>query len=205
MGWWGDAVLPRLIGTMLGPKRTGHIRERVCADLSGQVVELGFGSGTNTGFYPTAVTEVLAVEPSDLAWRLAQKKLAAVDTVITRVGLDGQRLPMADASVDNALSTWTLCTIPDAPLALAELRRVLRPGGRLHFVEHGQAPDARVERWQHRLEPLQKRIGGGCHLSRPIADLLTGAGFAVEKLDRYYEKGEPKPFGYLYEGVAVSP
>ncbi|MEO6204007.1 MAG: class I SAM-dependent methyltransferase [Mycobacteriales bacterium] len=205
MGWWGDAVLPRLIAKMLGPKRTGHIRERVCADLSGQVVELGFGSGTNAGFYPAAVTEVLAVEPSDLAWRLAEKKVAAVDTVVTRVGLDGQRLPLDDASVDNALSTWTLCTIPDAPLALAELRRVLRPGGRLHFVEHGQAPDPGVERWQHRLEPLQKRIGGGCHLSRPIADLLTDAGFVVEKLDRYYEKGEPKPFGHLYEGVAVSP
>ncbi len=205
MGWWTDAVLPRLTDKVLGPAKTGHIRERVCAGLAGQVVELGFGSGRNAGFYPGAVTEVLAVEPSDVAWRLAEPRVTSATAAVTRVGLDGQRLPLADDSADNALSTWTLCTIPDASLALAEVRRVLRPGGRLHFVEHGQAPDKGVERWQHRLEPLQKRVAGGCHLSRPIEDLLTGAGFVVERLDRYYEKGQPKPYGFLYEGVAVSP
>ncbi len=204
MGLWGDAVLPRLVNQMLGPKRTGHIRERVCAGLSGQVVELGFGSGSNASFYPPTVTEVLAVEPSDLAWQLSESRRQEHRATFTRVGLDGQRLPLEDASVDHALSTWTLCTIPDPSLALAEVRRVLRPGGQLHFVEHGLAPDEHVRRWQHRLEPIQKRVGGGCHLARPIDHLIRAAGFEVSALERYYEPKEPKAFGSLYEGVALS-
>ncbi len=121
---------------------------------------------------------------------------------VKRVGLDGQALPFADASFDSALSTWTLCTIPDAVAALREVVRVLRPGGSLLFVEHGAAPDPAVLRWQRRLDPLQRRVAAGCHLSRPIAELLAQAGLRVVELDRLYARGEPRPFGSLYLGCA---
>src|SRR6185295_18226784 len=131
-------------------------------------------------------------EPADLAWELAADRLAATTIPVTRSGLDGQRLPLDDDSQDTALSTWTMCTIPDIASALAELRRVLKPGGTLHFVEHGLAPDTKVQRWQHRLEPVQKRLFGGCHLTRSIADLLSDAGFTITEIDVFYEKGAPK-------------
>ena len=121
-----------------------------------------------------------------------------------RSGLDGQSLPFADDSFDAALSTWTMCTIPDLAAALSELRRVLKPDGTLHFVEHGLAPDDRVRRWQHRLEPMQKRLFGGCHLTRPIVDLLTNAGFEITDVDVFYEEGTPKVMGANSLGTAVS-
>jgi ubiquinone/menaquinone biosynthesis C-methylase UbiE len=202
VGWYADHVVPRIAGFALADKRTGEVRERVCTGLSGEVLEVGFGSGLNAKYYPAEVEEVLAVEPSDVSWRMAEPRVAAAPTRVRRVGLDGQSLPLPDASADSALSTWTLCTIPDAGRALAEVRRVLKPGGALHFVEHGRSPDEGVRRWQERLDPIQKRLAGGCHLSRPIADLLTAAGFTIESLDTYYVPKEPKPFAWFYEGVA---
>ena len=121
-----------------------------------------------------------------------------------RSGLDGQALPLADDSHDAALSTWTLCTIPDVAAALREVRRVLRPGGALHFLEHGLAPDEAVRRWQRRLDPVEKRLVGGCTFTRPIADLLTAAGFTIRQLDVFYQEGSPKFSGAASLGVAVS-
>ena len=177
----------------------------MCEGLAGEVVEIGFGSGHNVPFYPRAVTGVAAVEPADVAWELAGQRVRATTIPVRRSGLDGQSLPFADDTFDAALSTWTMCTIPDLEAALGELRRVLKPGGELHFVEHGLAPDATVQAWQHRLDPLQGRLFGGCHLDRPIVDSLRAAGFEVREVDAYYEKGSPKFLGANSLGVAVSP
>jgi ubiquinone/menaquinone biosynthesis C-methylase UbiE len=205
VGVYGEHVLPRIVNVICGAKVAREQRQRACAGLRGQVVEVGFGSGHNVPFYPDAVREVMAIEPADVGWKLAAKRLANSNVQVERSGLDGQALPLPDASCDTALSTWTLCTIPDVEAALLELRRVLKPGGTLHFVEHGLAPDVSVQRWQHRLEPIQKRVFGGCHLTRPTVRLLEAAGFAITELDVYYEKGAPKVLGANSLGVARSP
>ena len=202
MGLWTDHVVPRIVDRSLDSAEVRAVRDRVCADLAGEVLELGPGSGLNQPHLPAAVLRVVAVEPSDVAWRLAGRRLATSTVPVTRVGLDGQALPLPDRSVDAALSTFTLCTIPDVRVALSEVRRVLRPGGALHFVEHGRSPDERVRRWQRRLEPVQRRVAGGCHLTRPVDQLLLDAGFALERLRRYDLPGQPRAFAHLYEGVA---
>ena len=197
-------MLPRIVNAACGMKASDPLRSRVCEGLHGHVVEIGFGSGLNVPFYPGSVTGVAAIEPADLGWKLAGKRVAASTVPIERSGLDGQSLPLPDESCDTALSTWTLCTIPDAVAALHEVRRVLKPRGTLHFVEHGLAPDEKVQRWQHRLDPLQQRLFGGCHLNRPIADLLTRAGFMITEVDVFYEKGAPKFLAADSLGVAVA-
>ena len=205
MGLYEKQVLPRILNAACGTKTVEPLRRRVCEGLAGNVVEIGFGSGLNLPFFPAAVTQVAAVEPADLGWKLAGPRLKASSIPVQRSGLDGQSLPLADDSYDAALSTWTLCTIPDAAAALREVRRVLKPGGTLHFLEHGLAPDERVRRWQRRLDPLEQRIFGGCHFTRPIVDLLTAAGFTITDLDVFYEKGAPKFAGADSLGTALSP
>jgi ubiquinone/menaquinone biosynthesis C-methylase UbiE len=204
MGFYEKRVLPRILNAAGGMKALESLRRRVCEGLAGDVVEIGFGSGLNVPFYPAAVTRVAAVEPSDLGWQLARQRLTAASVPVQRSGLDGQSLPLADDSYDAALSTWTLCTIPDAAAALHEVRRVLKPGGTLHFLEHGLAPDENVRRWQRRLDPLEQRVFGGCHFTRPIVDLLTATGFTIKDLDVFYAKGAPKFAGADSLGTAVS-
>ncbi|BCK57003.1 class I SAM-dependent methyltransferase [Nocardia wallacei] len=204
MGIYSERVLPRIIDMACGLPANERMRRRVCAGLSGRVVEIGFGSGHNVPYYPAVVQGVTAVEPADAGWRLAAARVAESPVPVRRSGLDGQSLPFSDNSFDTALSTWTLCTIPDLDAALGELRRVLVPGGTLHFVEHGLAPDAKVQVWQYRLNPVQKALFGGCHLNRDIKSALEGAGFEIRELDRFYEESAPKFLGAQYLGVAVS-
>ncbi len=145
----------------------------------------------------------MGVDPSETSAKLAHKRIAAVRFPVEIVGLSAEKIPVADASFESIVSTFTLCTIPDVTSALREVRRVLRPGGRFHFVEHGRAEDLTVRRWQERLNPVQRRICGGCHLNRPISVLIEQAGFAIERLETGYLQGAPKFGGFLYRGVAT--
>jgi ubiquinone/menaquinone biosynthesis C-methylase UbiE len=203
MPYYREHVLPRLLNKIMDDKRMRKARERVCEGLRGEVVEIGFGTGLNASYYPVEVTKVSAVEPSELAMRLAEPRIAASSTPVVFAGLTGETLDLPSDQFDAVLSTWTLCTIPDLDTALAEIRRVLKPGGSFHFVEHGHAPDAKVASWQRRLEPLNKRLLGGCHLTRRIPQFVENAGFEIGQLDASYAKGAPKPFGYTYEGRAL--
>jgi ubiquinone/menaquinone biosynthesis C-methylase UbiE len=202
VSFYGERVLPRVINVVMNTAQTREVRERVCAGLTGDVVEIGFGTGRNVPYLPVEVRSLRAVEPAGLGVRLAQPRIEASPVPVEVVGLDGQLLPIDDASADAVLCTWSLCTIPDPVAAVREMRRILRPGGRLHFVEHGAAPDAGVRRWQDRFNGVQRRMAGGCHLNRDIPAILAAGGLAPTELATFYAKGEPKPWGYLYEGRA---
>jgi len=200
MGAWTDHVVPRMADRALRTPEIAELRRQACAPLQGRVLEIGFGSGLNIRWYPPSVETVAAVEPSDAGWALSERHRARTGVPIERRGLDGQRLDEPDASYDGVLVTFTLCTVPDADLALAEVRRVLRPDGVLCVLEHGLSPDPRVARWQRRLDPLQQRIAGGCHLTRDIAALVRGAGLEIEHLETSYLEGPAisQPWSYAY-------
>jgi ubiquinone/menaquinone biosynthesis C-methylase UbiE len=202
MGIYQDQVLPRVTDAVMSRREFTPIRDRVSAALLGEVLEIGFGSGLNVPHYPAAVTRVRAVDPATVGRRLAATRVAASPVPVEYIGLNGQELPLDPASVDHVLTTWTLCTIPDVERALSEVYRVLRSGGSFHFAEHGRSPDFRVARWQDRLTPLQRRLAGGCHLNRPIDQLVADSGLDLTRMENYYAKG-PKPFGYMFEGRAT--
>jgi SAM-dependent methyltransferase len=204
MGFYADQVLPRVTNAALSGAELDRIRSRVTRGLDGEVLEVGFGSGRNVPHYPREVKRVRAVDPATTGRKLAAARVAASPVPVEYAGLDGRALPAESGSVDYVLSTWTLCTIPDVETALREMHRVLRPGGELHFVERGRSPEPGVARWQDRLNPLQRRLFGGCHLNRPIDRLVSQAGFTMTRLDNFYVSG-PKPIGYTFEGVAVRP
>lgn len=202
MGWYERRVLPRIVDLSMRSGDFARIRARVAGDLDGEVLEIGFGSGLNVPHYPATLTRVVAIDPAMAGRTLAAARIARSAVPIEFAGLDAGDLPAADSSVDHVLSTWTLCTVPDPARALAEIRRVLRPGGLLNFAEHGLAADEKVARFQRRFTLVQRRVFGGCHLDRPIDEMITGAGFGMTKLDTYYMPG-PRAVGYTFEGIAV--
>jgi ubiquinone/menaquinone biosynthesis C-methylase UbiE len=202
--FYNELIVPRITNVLLGNKAFARIRAEECAGLHGDVIELGFGSGLNLPHLPARVTGIWTVEPSRVAVKLAARRIAESPVEVHNGALDGQRLPFDDARFDSALSTMTLCTIPDGEAALHEIRRVLKPGARFHFAEHGHAPDAKVARMQDRLNRMQNKVAGGCNLNREVDTLLTKAGFEIETMRNFYMKG-PKPFGYMYVGVARVP
>jgi len=201
MGFYQDRILPRLMNLAMRNHRLLPYRERVIAGADGRVLEIGIGSGLNLPFYPPSVREVLGLDPAPQLIAMARR--AGKETALSVSFLLGsaEAIPLGDATVDTVVTTWTLCSIPDAVPALHEIRRVLKPGGQLLFVEHGQAPEAGVRKWQDRLTPVWKRIAGGCHLNRPIRTLIESNGFAIMQLEVGYMKG-PRPMTFLYEGRA---
>jgi len=200
MGFYGDQVLPRALDLAMRGGECARVRSRVTAGLHGEILEIGVGSGLNLPHYPATVQRVIAIDPAAAARKLAARRAASVP--VEFCGQDAQALPAADDSVDHVISTWTLCTIPDPGQALAEVYRVLRPGGTLRFAEHGLAADPKVARFQHRLTPLNRRLAGGCHLDRPIRDLIAGSGLELSHLDTYYLSW-PRALSYTFEGAAA--
>lgn len=202
MGFYNDHILPRLCDMAMRNQRLRPYRARAIGAAAGRVLEIGAGSGLNLPLYRPSVREVLALEPAPRLLAMARRAAHAEGVAVRFLEASAEAIPLDAHSLDTVVTTWTLCSIPQAAAALAEMRRVLRPGGRLLFVEHGLAPDAGVRRWQNGLTPAWRRIAGGCHLNRPIRALIEEAGFRIERLETGY-MGRPKPMTFMYEGSAL--
>jgi ubiquinone/menaquinone biosynthesis C-methylase UbiE len=202
MGLYDKYVLPHVIRMAMGNRELRPFRERTLAHAAGRVLEIGMGSGANLPLYGVAVRELVGLEPSPELRAMAERAAQQSTRPVSLIGGSAERMPIDSQSVDTVVTTWTLCSIADAPRALSEMRRVLKADGQLLFVEHGLAPEEPVRRWQHRLTPVWKRIGGGCHLNRPIRSLIENAGFAIAQIETGYMKG-PRPMTFMYEGRAT--
>lgn len=203
MGFYRDRVLPRLIHAAMRQDHLVAYRRRVLASAEGHVLEIGVGSGLNLPYYPTGVTRIVGLDPSPKLLSMARDARSGLTTDVELAEGAVEAIPADDSCIDTVVTTWTLCSVADVTRGLAEIRRVLKPGGALLFVEHGLAPDAGVRRWQHRLTPIWKRIGGGCHLNRAVPALIESAGFRTERLESGYAEG-PRPMAFMYEGMARS-
>ena len=201
MGFYDERVLPYLVHLTMRQETFFAYRQRVVQDAHGRVLEIGVGSGLNLPLYGERVRQVTGLDPSPRLLSMARRVQAGSRVPFELIEASAEAIPLANESIDTVVSTWTLCSIPDALAALREMRRVLRPAGELRFIEHGRAPEATVRLWQDRLTPAWKRLAGGCHLNRPIRELLEDAGFRVERMDTGYMKG-PKPMTFMYEGQA---
>ena len=203
MGFYGERVLPHLLNLAMRNQDLAAYRRRVVPAARGRVLEIGIGSGLNLPFYGSKADGVIGLDPSSPLLAMAERQAKAGQMPVTMLQGSAEAIPLEDASVDTVLTTWTLCSIPDAHAALAEMRRVLKPAGELVFVEHGKAPDAAVARWQDRLTPLWRPMAGGCHLNRPIDALIKDAGFSFTELQCGYMMRGPRPFTFMYEGRAT--
>lgn len=203
MGIYEKLILPRLLDLAMRTRRLASYRHQVFGSACGWVLEIGVGSGLNLPLYDSAVDHVVALDPSPDLLRLASRRREDAPIPAAILQASAEQLPFRDAVFDTIVMTWTLCSIPNPSAALVEMRRVLKPGGRLLFVEHGLSPEGRIAGWQHWLTPCWKRIGGGCHLNRKIDDLIHAAGFRVDALETGYMKG-PKPWTFMYQGSAIA-
>lgn len=201
MSFYGDHVVPHLVHLAMRQNTFAAYRRRLIPAATGRVLEIGVGSGLNLPLYSADVTRVIGIDPSPRLLAMARQRHAGSPRPMTLLEGSAESLPLDDGSVDTVVTTWTLCSIPDVAAALREMRRVLAPGGALLFVEHGRSPDLAVRRWQDRLTPVWKRLAGGCHLNRPIRDLVEDAGFRLDHLDTGYMTG-PRPMTFMYEGRA---
>ena len=204
MSFYENVILPRLMNLMMANKYATEERKKTLAAVRGTVLEVGFGSGRNLPWYPPGVLRVVGVDPSRTSAKLARKRIAAAPFPVEYVAATGEEIAAPDHSFDCVVSTFTLCTIPDPARALRQMSRVLKPGGKLFFAEHGLSTDPKVQRWQHRLNRLQNLICGGCNMNRDIRGLIAQSGFAFDQVDQYYMKGGPKFVGFMTRGVATA-
>jgi ubiquinone/menaquinone biosynthesis C-methylase UbiE len=204
MGLYDHYVLPRLLDAAMSAKPIGYQRRKVVPRAEGRVLEIGFGSGHNLPYYDAGKVErIWALEPSAEMRARAAGRVAATSIPLEFLDLPGEQIPLDSESADTILITYTMCTIPDVMKALGEMRRVMKPAGRMIFCEHGEAPDAGVQRWQRRITPVWKAIGGGCHVGRPIPKLIRDAGFVVDDMETMYLPGTPRFAGFNYWGSAT--
>jgi len=202
-GWYSRRVFPVLLNWSMVQAGFIPLRQSLLAQASGAVLEIGFGTGANFKFYPSHVPSLTAIDPNPGMVPLARSHLAEGVVSVHLALASAEWLPFPSASFDTVVSTMTLCSVPHLSKALQELLRVVKPGGRFLFLEHGESPDRSVRRWQDGLTPVWKHLGDGCHLNRSIAEVIQEQCWKVTALDRFYLPGVPKPFGYFYQGVAV--
>ncbi len=205
MGLYSKYLFPRLVDWMLGSREIGELRSELLGETAGKVLEIGFGTGLNLSHYPAGVERLTIVDPNPGMLKRAASRLQGSSFPVERHRLSGERLPFPEENFDSAVSTFTLCSIAGVENALAEVRRVLKTGGKFFFLEHGLSPKPRVSRWQDRLTPLQKIVGDGCHLNRPVDRLVEAAPLKIVRLKKFYFEKFPKIFGYFYLGVAQKP
>lgn len=202
MGVYAKYVLPRVIDLAMRNKDAAQLRADWVPHARGEVLEVGIGSGLNLPFYSSEVQRLYGVEPSAQLQRMARTRAASTATKVEFFAQSAEEpLPLSDGSIDTVVTTWTLCSIADPASALRQMKRVLKPSGRLIFIEHGRAPDPRVSSWQDRLTPWWKHVTGGCHLNRRIDALFVEAGFKIDELKTTYVRG-PRPMAYTYQGFA---
>ena len=203
MGFYSEKIVPRLVTCACGTKPILKQREKVVPLVSGAVLEIGMGAGHNLPYYDTQrVSSVVGIDPCRTSWGLAQPRAQGLGVPLDFVEGSAEDMPLEDAQFDSVLMTFSLCTIPNAQAALAEIHRVLKPGGQLVFCEHGQAPDDTVVKWQNRINPLWRRLLGGCNLNRPILDWIKGSGFMLQSEDQMYMPGTPRIAGFNVWGTA---
>jgi ubiquinone/menaquinone biosynthesis C-methylase UbiE len=203
MNIYRRVIFPRLLDLALSGEQEGQYRRQLLAHVQGAVLEIGFGTGLNLSFYPEHIQNITVVDPNPGMGSLARQRIASSSIAVDWQVADAQELPLPNQSFDSVVSTWTLCSILDLTKALREIQRVLRVGGKLFFLEHGLSEDPQVQRWQNRLNPIQKVIADGCNLNRDIAQLIRGAGFRFEQLEQFYMPNQPKFIGYTYQGIAL--
>lgn len=202
MSFYQDHIVPHLVNLAMRNRELLAYRKRVLSGAEGRVLEIGIGSGLNLPYYGTGVQEILGLEPSPRLIAMAHRAGARAPSPFSIIEGSAESIPLERASVDTVVTTWTLCTIPGVERALKEMQRVMKPAGQLLFVEHGLAPDLKVQKWQNRLNPIWKRVGGGCHLNRPIRELIEAAGFRLTHIETGYMPRGPKPMVFMYEGRA---
>src|SRR5215470_12126966 len=202
MGFYQEQIVPLLINLAMRQKNLVAYRNRVVPAAEGRVLEIGIGSGFNLPFYSSNAQQVLGLDPSPKLLAMARRVSPPGSMPVELIEGSAEKIPLENATVDTVVTTWTLCSIPDADRALREMRRVLKPGGRLLFAEHGRSPEPNVVWWQDRLTPIWRCLGGGCHLNRAIRSLIENAGFQFDRYEADYMPG-PKPMAFMYEGVAL--